>query len=86
MRLTCPYCGTRDLREFTIMGSQAQLDLPHDDLDRLEAQLYLRDNRAGESHELWYHEGGCRQWLRVTRNTVSHAISAVQALAEGGAA
>jgi sarcosine oxidase subunit delta len=37
--------------------------------------LYLRDNPAGEFEELWYHAQGCRNWLRVRRNTRSHAIA-----------
>ena len=27
--------------------------------------------------ELWYHGGGCRAWLVVTRNTRTHEISDV---------
>ncbi len=30
---------------------------------------YLRDNPAGWHRELWFHEGGDRSWLVVTRNT-----------------
>ena len=40
--------------------------------------LYLRDNPAGEHQELWYHEQGARSWLVVTRNTLTHEITAVE--------
>ncbi|MBT4830903.1 MAG: sarcosine oxidase subunit delta, partial [Marinovum sp.] len=39
---------------------------------------YLRNNPAGEHRELWFHEGGDRSWLVVTRNTVTHEISNVE--------
>ena len=36
--------------------------------------------------ELWYHGGGCRAWLKVRRNTVTHEIFSVEAAAGAGAA
>jgi heterotetrameric sarcosine oxidase delta subunit len=44
--------------------------------------LHLRDNPAGMTRDLWYHEAGCAQWLVVTRNTVTHEISGVELVAE----
>ena len=44
--------------------------------------LYLRTNPAGETRDLWYHETGCGSWLLVTRNTVTHAITAVERIAD----
>jgi len=38
----------------------------------------LRDNPSGNHQELWYHGGGCRSWLVVTRNTRTHEISDVK--------
>ena len=43
--------------------------------------LHLRDNPAGVTRDLWYHEAGCAQWLVVTRNTVTHEISGVELVA-----
>jgi sarcosine oxidase subunit delta len=40
--------------------------------------VYLRQNHAGPIEEFWYHGGGCHAWLIVTRNTVTHEISAVK--------
>jgi len=82
MRLNCPFCGTRDLREFACIGGdplpRPQADAPAAEWD---AYLHLRENPAGPSRELWYHEGGCGAWLRVSRDTLTHAIAAVEPLA-----
>jgi hypothetical protein len=44
-------------------------------LDALDNQLFLRDNpRGAGTRDLWYHEGGCAAWLKVTRSTVTHAV------------
>ena len=39
---------------------------------------YLRDNPAGRHRELWYHEGGDRSWLVVTRDTLTHEITGAE--------
>ena len=46
--------------------------------------VYLRDNPSGIHRELWYHGGGCRKWLVVTRNTRTHEISDVKFAEAGG--
>jgi methylglutamate dehydrogenase subunit B len=71
MRLPCPFCGTRDSREFTCRGDAAPLRPQGGDM---HDYVYLRDNRAGVIEEFWYHMQGCRQWLRVTRDTRTHEI------------
>ncbi len=80
MRLACPYCGPRDLREFSILGdaSGTRPDAATPDAPRtFHDYAYLRDNPAGEAREFWYHANGCRRWLVVTRDTRTHAISSV---------
>lgn len=76
MKIPCPLCGPRDRREFYYYGSPDYLSpVGQDaDLDALDNQLFLRDNIAGQVQDLWYHEGGCAAWLKVTRNTVTHAV------------
>lgn len=76
MRIPCPLCGPRDRREFTYYGSDDYLSRPAPDAgeEAWDNHLHLRANPAGETHDLWYHEAGCAQWLRVHRNTVSHEI------------
>jgi methylglutamate dehydrogenase subunit B len=87
MRLPCPFCGSRDSREFTYRGDAAPLRPTDQAAQAMHDYVYLRDNPAGLIEELWYHTQGCRQWLRVTRDTRSHAIThAVLArpMAQGG--
>jgi len=40
------------------------------------AYVYLRENPAGMIREHWYHAHGCRNWIVVTRNTMTHEIAA----------
>jgi sarcosine oxidase subunit delta len=88
MHIPCPFCGERDLTEFTYLGD-ATIRRPDPGADNA-AQLfyeatYLRDNPAGPHQELWYHGAGCRSWLRVTRNTQTHEVLGA-AFARDGAA
>jgi methylglutamate dehydrogenase subunit B len=76
MRITCPYCGERSNDEFTVLGdADALLKRPTDiALPGFDTYLHSRRNSAGPHRELWYHQGGCRQWLVVHRDTLSHAV------------
>lgn len=76
MRLTCPNCGERDRREFTYQGDALALDRPAVDAGARAWDDYLhnRENPAGETRDLWFHEAGCGAWLVVERNTVTHAV------------
>jgi sarcosine oxidase subunit delta len=87
MRIICPFCGERELGEFTYLGD-AKPQRPAADAgeDAVYDYVYLRDNIAGVMSEYWYHGGGCRAWLKVTRNTLTHEISAVEPAAGAGAA
>lgn len=80
MRIQCPFCGERDVGEFTYLGDanahRPDPTLPDAD-ERFHEAVHLRDNPAGPHAELWYHGFGCRGWLRVTRNTLTHEILAV---------
>ena len=80
MRIQCPFCGERDLSEFSYLGAAA-FTRPDPDTPQAETAfheaVYLRDNPAGPHEELWYHASGCRSWLRVTRNTRTHEILGV---------
>jgi heterotetrameric sarcosine oxidase delta subunit len=74
MRIPCPYCGSRDVQEFVYRGDAAP-KRPQGE-DGFYDYVYLRDNVAGEMREHWYHAQGCRNWLEVVRNTVTHEIGA----------
>ena len=36
--------------------------------------VYLRDNPKGGTDEYWQHSGGCRAWLVVERDTLTHEV------------
>jgi sarcosine oxidase subunit delta len=76
MRITCPICGARDRREFTVKGAALALERPARDAGDVAWDDYLhnRDNPAGRSAELWYHETGCAAWIVVVRDTVTHEV------------
>lgn len=80
MRINCPVCGERDRREFYYKGAAVALERPAPVAGEAawDAYVHLRENPAGVTRELWYHESGCNGWLVVTRNTVSHEISGVE--------
>lgn len=83
MRIDCPLCGMRDAREFTYYGASIYADRPEGGWsDAWDDLLHLRDNPAGETTDLWYHELGCSAWIEVSRNTVTHAISATRLVTE----
>ncbi|MBD3662514.1 sarcosine oxidase subunit delta [Sulfitobacter aestuariivivens] len=76
MRIECPICGSRERREFYYQGADGMIARPDPDAggEVWHAYLHLRDNPAGETRDLWYHEGGCGAWIVVTRNTVTHEV------------
>jgi heterotetrameric sarcosine oxidase delta subunit len=80
--ITCPWCGAREESEFAY-GGDATVTRP-DPARADDAQwyryVYLRDNPKGPHDELWYHAAGCRRWLRVARDTASHAILDIAAV------
>ncbi|WP_299142022.1 sarcosine oxidase subunit delta [uncultured Tateyamaria sp.] len=76
MRLPCPICGARDVREFYYQGAAEMLRRPAEDAGEAawDNYLHLRDNPAGDLEELWSHDAGCGAWLVVTRHTGSHDV------------
>ena len=78
MIINHPLLGPRDSQEFTYLGDASLIERPDwqaaDAVDQFYDYLYLRDNPAGETRDLWYHEAGCGAWVVVTRDTVSHAV------------
>jgi sarcosine oxidase subunit delta len=37
--------------------------------------VYIRQNTFGRHQELWFHQGGCHEWLVVERDTRNHEIT-----------
>ena len=78
MRINCPICGERDQREFYYRGAALVRPAPDAGEGAWEDYVYLRDNPAGETRDMWYHVSGCSAWIVVTRNTLTHAITATE--------
>jgi sarcosine oxidase subunit delta len=82
MIINHPLLGPRDSAEFAYLGDADIINRPDPDTETAAQDFYeygyLRENPAGEHRELWFHEGGDRSWLVVTRNTVTHEISKVE--------
>lgn len=75
--LHCPYCGPRSHDEFRYVGDATKIVPPLD--AGVEAHfdyVYLRDNPRGQHVEYWQHIHGCRAFVKVLRDTVSHAVLA----------
>jgi heterotetrameric sarcosine oxidase delta subunit len=74
--IRCPHCGPRAGAEFTFERPEESI-VPLDATPEAAAErLFTRDNPRGRSAELWRHAYGCRAWLRVERDTATHAIAA----------
>ncbi|MEM0946158.1 MAG: sarcosine oxidase subunit delta [Pseudomonadota bacterium] len=75
MRLSCPYCGERDSREFSYRGHALVALRPEgeDWSPEWDDYLHNRENPAGWTEELWYH-AACGTWFVAERNTVTHAF------------
>lgn len=78
--IDCPCCGPRDAVEFTYEGD-ATVRRPPGGADAGQQAffeyVYIRNNPRGPHEELWHHAHGCRQFLTVTRDTLTHEISKV---------
>jgi sarcosine oxidase subunit delta len=78
LRIKCPWCGVRNEDEFSY-GGDATVERPADDAtqDDWYDYVYTRSNPAGRHREYWHHVTGCRAWLTLERNTVTHEIYSV---------
>ena len=76
MRLICPKCGERDLKEFYYQGDALALHRPSPEVKETAWDDYLhnRENPAGVREDLWYHEAGCSSWIVLRRDTTTHEI------------
>jgi sarcosine oxidase subunit delta len=83
MRVRCPLCGERDRREFTYQGHAVALKRPEGGAtaEAWDDYLHLRDNPAGPTKDLWYHDP-CQAWVIVHRNTVTHEIAKTELASE----
>lgn len=83
MRISCPHCGERDLREFSYRGHALALSRPKEgaSAEQWDDYLHNRDNPAGETEDLWQHIP-CGTWLIAERDTNTHAIARTRFAAE----
>jgi len=76
--ITCPHCGTRPKEEFSIRGAAAPRRPSAGDRDEVwYAYVYVRDNPKGRTQEYWHHAAGCRRFLVVERDTLTHEVFGV---------
>jgi heterotetrameric sarcosine oxidase delta subunit len=75
LRIECPWCGVRNEDEFSY-GGDASVQRPADSGTPEEwyDYVYTRDNPAGKHSEHWQHSNGCRAWITVVRDTMTHEI------------
>ncbi|MFT3998862.1 MAG: sarcosine oxidase subunit delta [Rhizobium sp.] len=76
--ISCPHCGARPKEEFTIKGDAGLTrPTPGASAEAWYDYVYLRDNPKGLHKEYWHHSSGCRRWLIVERDTVTHKVHRV---------
>ena len=74
LRIDCPICGLRDEAEFSY-GADAGVVRPS--MNEVNPKpwldyVFMRNNPRGWHKEYWHHVQGCRQWLVLERNTLTH--------------
>ena len=76
MLIPCPVCGPRDHSEFSYEGDATVRRPAHDVTDAAAwaAFVYDRANPMGAHREFWQHVHGCRLFLEVERDTLTHAV------------
>ena len=84
IRIPCPFCGERDHSEFSY-GGDGSIEYPPLDAsaEAWHDAVFLRDNICGVQVETWQHVQGCRMWLLVTRDTMTHEIHRVEPAHKG---
>jgi methylglutamate dehydrogenase subunit B len=75
--IECPHCGLRPREEYSIRGAALARPAPDASAEVWHGYVHLRDNPRGAHDEHWLHAGGCRRWLVVRRNTLTHEVISV---------
>ena len=79
IRINCPFCGERDHSEFSYGGDASIVYPPLDaSIDEWHDAVFMRENIRGMQAETWHHANGCRMWLVVERDTMTHEIKSVK--------
>jgi len=76
--IQCPYCGEERHEDELTYGGEAEVVRalePDTVSDRVWTEyLYFRSNPKSVHHEQWCCSGGCGQWFKVARHTVTHEV------------
>ena len=75
--ITCPHCGARPKEEFSIRGAVISRPSPGASDEAWQAYVFVRDNPKGRYQEYWHHGAGCRRWLVVDRDNMTHEVFSV---------
>jgi heterotetrameric sarcosine oxidase delta subunit len=78
--INCPHCGRRTTDEFYIKGDASKVrptSFGDGTMDQWHDYVHIRDNVRGRIAEYWHHTGGCRQWLVVERDSMTHEVYGV---------
>ena len=77
MLIPCPFCGPRNEDEFTCWSEVVHR--PADPSSLSDSQwadfVYKHRNPKGRAREQWWHARGCRRWILVERDTLTHDIA-----------
>jgi len=73
--INCPNCGQRSVYEFKFSGECKQTPDQGAGMKEWCEYLYFNENSSGFQDEWWYHAVGCREWVKIRRNTATHEIS-----------
>ncbi len=86
--ISCPWCGPRAHIEFRYhCDAEAVPRHGHNETDaEWQQRTWLRANHIGWHDEIWQHADGCRGWLMISRNNLTHAVAKTMPLGPAGLA
>lgn len=78
LMIRCPYCNELRTEDELEYGGEAEIARPTPPEGADDATwtgyLHMRSNPKGPHREQWCCRGGCGQWFKVARHTVTHEI------------
>ena len=79
--LRCPYCREQRTEEELTYGGEADIARPDPNTasdTEWTDYLFMRTNPKGIHREQWCCSGGCGQWFKVARDTVTHEVTQIR--------
>ena len=72
--IPCPHCGPRNEDEFVCWSERVVRPADPDALDDADwlDYVYNHTNAKGRVAERWWHARGCRRWVVLERDTLTH--------------